>query len=91
MVHNKINPAFSRGDPIYRQAFAKLDNEYGGYAKSKFVSTQWTAEFTRAIFARPMLIERHPLEEGEGITVEGVYKCDACNHRVSLLSATYFN
>jgi hypothetical protein len=44
MVHNKINPAFARDDPVYRQAFMKLDNEYGGYAKSKFVSTQWTAE-----------------------------------------------
>ncbi|KAH8600368.1 hypothetical protein B0O99DRAFT_610560 [Bisporella sp. PMI_857] len=81
MVHNKINPAFPRNDPVYRQAFIKLDAEYSGYAKSKFVSTQWTADFTRAIFARPILVERHPLNEGEGLTVEGVYKCDACNHR----------
>lgn len=45
MVHNKINPAFARNDPLYVQAFKKLDDEYGGYANSKFVSTQWTAEY----------------------------------------------
>lgn len=44
MVHAKINPGFARDDPLYVQAFKKLDDEYGGYAKSKFVSTQWTAE-----------------------------------------------
>lgn len=44
MVHAKINPGFARDDPLYVQAFKKLDDEYGGYAKSKFVSTQWTPE-----------------------------------------------
>ena len=82
MVHNKLNPAFSRDDPIYRQAFMKLDSEFSGLAKSKFVSTQWTAEFTRVIFSRPIFIQRHPLDPGEGINVEGIPKCDACNHRV---------
>ena len=45
MVHKKLNPGFSRDDPIYRQAFTKLNDEYAGYAKSKFISTQWTAEY----------------------------------------------
>lgn len=80
MVHRKINPAFSRNDEIYLQAFMKLDAEYLGYATSKFVSTQWTAEFTRAIYARPILIER-PCSEGEGYGVDGLPKCDVCNHR----------
>lgn len=44
MVHRKINPSFNREDPLYVQAFRKLDDEYGGLAKSKFVSSQWTAE-----------------------------------------------
>lgn len=44
MVHKKINPGFSRDDPVYRQAFTKLNDEYRGYATSKFISTQWTAE-----------------------------------------------
>ena len=80
MVHRKINPAFSRNDEVYLQAFTKLDDEYMGYAKSKFVSTQWTAEFTRAIYARPILIER-PCGPGEGYTIDGLPKCDVCNHR----------
>lgn len=80
MVHRKINPAFSRNDEIYIQSFRKLDDEYQGYAKSKFVSTQWTAEFTKAIYARPIFIERG-CAEGEGFTLDGVPKCDVCNHR----------
>ncbi|MBN6743394.1 DUF4211 domain-containing protein, partial [Acidithiobacillus sp. MC6.1] len=80
MVHRKINPAFSRDDEIYLQAFTKLDDEYQGYAKSKFVSSQWTAEFTRAIYARPILVER-PCAGHEGYTVDGLPKCDVCNHR----------
>ncbi|KAG9246087.1 hypothetical protein BJ878DRAFT_314871 [Calycina marina] len=87
MVHKKINPGFARDDPIYRQAFLKLDSEYAGYAKSKFVSSQWTAEFTRAICARPVLNHRSPLDKGEGITLEGVYKCDVCNHRKHIPSS----
>ena len=80
MVHRKINPAFLRDDEIYVQAFKKLDDEYQGYAISKFVSTQWTVEFTRAIYARPIFIER-PCASGEGYTLDGVPKCDVCNHR----------
>ncbi|KAG0648905.1 hypothetical protein D0Z07_4610 [Hyphodiscus hymeniophilus] len=83
MVHRKIDPAFSRNDEVYLQAFTKLDDEYMGYAKSKFVSSQWTADFTRAIYARPILVER-PCGPGEGYTVEGLPKCDVCNHRKHL-------
>ncbi|KUJ21864.1 uncharacterized protein LY89DRAFT_714896 [Mollisia scopiformis] len=81
MVHNKINPAFARDDPIYRQAFKKLNDECSGLAKSKFASSQWTKEFTRAVYARPLL-EEHVLIPGEGFDMaSGLPICHACNHR----------
>jgi len=80
MVHNKVNPGFEWKDPIYDVAFRKVDAECGGFADSKFVSTQWTAAFTRALYARPTLILRQ-LNPGEGIDVLGEAKCEACNHR----------
>ncbi|KAH8765825.1 hypothetical protein BGZ57DRAFT_901251 [Hyaloscypha finlandica] len=80
MVHNKVNPAFEWKDPVYETAFRKVDQECGGFADSKFVSTQWTAEFTKAIYARPIL-EIRELNPGEGIDVLGEAKCEACNHR----------
>lgn len=80
MVQNKVNPGFSWDDPVYTTAFQKVDAECGGFADSKFVSTQWTAEFTKAIYARPILVLRE-LEPGEAIDVLGETKCEACNHR----------
>lgn len=80
MVHNKVNPGFEWKDPVYETAFRKVDQECGGFADSKFVSTQWTAEFTKAIYARPIL-EIRELNPGEGIDVLGEAKCEACNHR----------
>ncbi|TAQ89595.1 hypothetical protein B7494_g2060 [Chlorociboria aeruginascens] len=80
MVHNKINPAFPRNDPIYKQAFLKLDFKYNAYASSKFVSTQWTSGFTRAIYARPnVLIDS--IDSAEAFSIRGVMKCDVCNHQ----------
>lgn len=80
MVHNKINPGFDWQDPVYETAFRKVDAECGGFADSKFVSTQWTNEFTKAIYARPHL-EIRKLNPGEGLDVLGEAKCEACNHR----------
>jgi Domain of unknown function (DUF4211) len=80
LVHNKINPGFDWQDPVYETAFRKVDHECGGFADSKFVSTQWTAEFTKAIYARPLL-EIRELNPGEGISVLGEAKCEVCNHR----------
>ncbi|KAE9370328.1 hypothetical protein N431DRAFT_559521 [Stipitochalara longipes BDJ] len=80
MVHNKVNPGFEWKDPVYETAFRKVDAECGGFADSKFVSTQWTAAFTRAVYARPIL-ELRKLSPGEGIDVLGEAKCEACNHR----------
>jgi hypothetical protein len=87
MVHNKINPAFARDDPVYQQAFRKLDDECSGLAKSKFASSQWTQEYTRAVYARPLL-EHQKMRDGEGIDLEsGLPKCFACNHRKHPASA----
>ncbi|KAH6724364.1 hypothetical protein BKA61DRAFT_28404 [Leptodontidium sp. MPI-SDFR-AT-0119] len=80
MVQNKLNPGFTWNDPVYNQAFQKLDNEYLGFADSKFVSTQWTAAFTRAVYARPTILISK-LAPGEGIDVLGESKCEPCNHR----------
>jgi hypothetical protein len=80
MVHKKINPGFSWDDEVYMQAFYKLNHEYSGYAQSKFVSTQWTASFTRALSARPLLYIR-ALEPDEAVSILGEAKCEICNHR----------
>ena len=53
MIQNKLNPAFSRDDPVYRVAFYKLEDEVKGYAGSKFVSAAWAGDFARALKARP--------------------------------------
>lgn len=87
MVHNKINPAFARDDQVYQIAFKKLEVEATGLAKSKFASTQWTRDFTVALYSRPDFITG-PLEPGEGYDLEtGKPKCDACNHRSHVPSA----
>ncbi|PBP23328.1 hypothetical protein BUE80_DR005877 [Diplocarpon rosae] len=80
MVQNKLNPGFRWEDEVYTQAFVKVDFECRGLATSKFVSTAWTAEFTRAVFARPLL-EKNDLASGEGINILGEAKCEPCNHR----------
>jgi hypothetical protein len=87
MVHKKINPAFARDDPVYEQAFRKLQTECDTLAKSKFSSTQWTRDFTKALYARPLFVTG-PLEDGEGYDLQsGQPKCDACNHRSHIPSA----
>jgi len=77
MVQRKINPSFNRRDPIYMQAFRKLEPEARGLAQSKFSSAVWSETFTRALWARP---EFHEEEIGVGGEAEG-RKCDACGRR----------
>ncbi|KAI9718029.1 MAG: hypothetical protein M1812_004287 [Candelaria pacifica] len=72
MVHNKLNPAFARDDPLYRVAFRRLDDEVKGFTASKFVSAAWNPEFIRALQSRPVFYEMElPIAERN--------KCDACN------------
>lgn len=72
MVQRQINPSFNRRDPIYVQAFRKLEPEARGLAHSKFSSASWSTAFTRALWARPAFHEEDIGGEGEG------RKCDAC-------------
>ena len=72
MVHNQLNPAFPRSDPVYEVAFSKLEDEVKGRTGSQLVSSVWNTNFRRALLARPQIeittfptIENHP--------------CDACN------------
>ena len=74
-VQKKFNPAFQMDDDVYRLTFDKLNDEVKGLVGSKFMSAAWTADFTRAVQARPN-IEAHQLPKGSGFLHD---KCDACN------------
>lgn len=93
MVKKKINPAFASNDEIYDLTFRKLDDEVNGLASSKFHSSVWTADFTRAIKARPDLLVN---EIGKHIRAIMEPHCEACNRKshiasweVSLTGAPY--
>ncbi|KAI9646555.1 hypothetical protein NHQ30_004550 [Ciborinia camelliae] len=80
-VQNKINPGFNRNlMPIYKSAWNKLENAYSGLSGSKFVSTSWTRDFTKALYARPEFVTRR-LVPGEAFDLLGEVKCEACNRR----------
>ncbi|PQE12135.1 transcription factor iiic protein [Rutstroemia sp. NJR-2017a BVV2] len=80
-VQTKINPGYNKAlQPIYTRAWNKLDDAYSGLTHSKFVSSGWTREFTKALYARPQFSARR-LEPGEGIDLLGEAKCEACNRR----------
>lgn len=71
MVHNKLNPAFPRSDPLYKVAFDKLESEVKGRTGSTLVSSVWNAEFRYALLARPYIeITSYPTSEN--------HPCDAC-------------
>lgn len=53
MVHNELNPAFDRNHERYGFAVHKLDDVVQGFAGSKFVSSVWKDEFTKALKSRP--------------------------------------
>ncbi|KAF1957908.1 hypothetical protein CC80DRAFT_491236 [Byssothecium circinans] len=78
MVQKKINPAFSSDDEIYTLAFRKLDDEVKGLASSKFHSSIWTPDFTRAIKARPDFLVN---EIGLGRRTVMEAHCEACNRK----------
>ncbi|KAL3494740.1 hypothetical protein BJX62DRAFT_26920 [Aspergillus germanicus] len=72
MVHNQLNPAFPRSDPVYRVAFDKLEQEVRGRTGSQLVSSVWSTDFRRALLARPQL-------EVTNFPTEFQHPCDACN------------
>lgn len=71
MVHNRLNPAFARNDPVYTIAVRKLDDVVQGYAGSKFMSSAWKPEFTEALKKYPDCIK---------VDVPTMFdqKCEAC-------------
>ncbi|KZM20999.1 uncharacterized protein EKO05_0005222 [Ascochyta rabiei] len=78
MVMKKIHPAFNPHDEIYELTFRKLGDEVKGLASSKFTSSAWTPDFTRAINARPFLA----VSEIAGARREFLADhCEACNRR----------
>ena len=72
MVHNQLNPAFSRSAPLYKVAFGKLEDEVKGRTGSQLISSVWNAGFHRALVARPHIeVTLYPLLDN--------HPCDACN------------
>lgn len=96
-VQNKINPGFSQNlMPIYKSAWNKLEDAYSGLSGSKFVSTSWTRDFTKGLYARPEFNTRRLLP-GEAFDILGEVKCEACNRRkhiptwgISLTGSAYY-
>ncbi|KAJ4405771.1 hypothetical protein N0V91_005078 [Didymella pomorum] len=78
MVMKKIHPAFNSTDEIYELTFRKLGDEVKALASSKFTSSAWTPDFTKAINARPDLIIN---EIGGSRRAFLNDHCEACNRR----------
>ncbi|KAI9923476.1 hypothetical protein ASPWEDRAFT_40514 [Aspergillus wentii DTO 134E9] len=72
MVHNQLNPAFSRSSPQYKMAFIKLEDEVKGRTGSQLVSSAWNSKFHRALLARPHI-------EVTAFPTSHEHPCDACN------------
>ena len=78
MVMKKIHPAFNSNDELYELTFRKLGDEVKGLASSKFTSSAWTSDFTKAINARPELI----INEIGGTRRDFLNDhCEACNRK----------
>ncbi|KAI1406971.1 hypothetical protein F5Y13DRAFT_143279 [Hypoxylon sp. FL1857] len=76
LVHNRINPAFERKDPVYVNAWRKLDDEVRTLASSKFASSAWKSEFYRALKGRPKM-DFYEMDGSERSS--GLYNsCEAC-------------
>lgn len=76
MVQKKINPGFSSSDEIYEFTFRKLNDEVSGLANSKYSSSIWTPDFTRALRARPEIVIDEISAHMRAITSP---HCEACN------------
>ncbi|KAL3480420.1 hypothetical protein BJX99DRAFT_220767 [Aspergillus californicus] len=72
MVHNQLNPAFPRTDPVYKVAFDKLEAEVRGRTGSQLLSSVWNVNFRRALLARPQI-------EAIPFPLDLQYPCSACN------------
>lgn len=77
LVKNRIAPAFSRDDPIYKLALSKVSDQVTAQAGSRLISAAWNADFKYAILARPDIKMTYldNLEDDD----DGIRTCDACN------------
>ena len=77
LVKNRIAPAFSRDDPIYKLSLSKVSDQVTAQAGSRLISSAWNADFKYAILARPNIKMTYldDLEDGD----DGIRTCDACN------------
>jgi hypothetical protein len=78
MVMKKVHPAFDSNSQVYDLTFRKLDDEVKGLANSKFSSSAWTPDFTRALRARPDLMIME-ITRGRKEVMDA--HCEACNRR----------
>ena len=76
MVHNKLNPAFPRDDPIYQVAVQKLDDEVRGLAGSKFMSAAWSADFLNTLKQKPEIAYL----DARGLFEQHCAACNKSNH-----------
>lgn len=77
LVKNRIAPAFSRDDPIYKLALSKVSDQVTAQAGSRLISSAWNAEFKYAILARPN-IQMTYLDDFADED-DDIRTCDACN------------
>ena len=74
LIKFKLNPGFKRDMPIYQIAWRKIDDEVQGLSHSKFSSSVWRVDFSKALRARPY-IETHEIPKNDAARIT---TCDAC-------------
>ncbi|KAG9191268.1 hypothetical protein G6011_09356 [Alternaria panax] len=83
MVMKKIHPGFDSNKNVYTLTFRKLDDEVKGLAGSKYTSSAWTADFTRAIRARPDLMINELSAAERAVMSPHCEACNRSNHTAS--------
>lgn len=80
LVQFKINPGSAdKGHELYRMAWRKLDDEVSGLAQSKFASSAWRIDFTKALRARPYFTNVE-LAKGDALEAENCGACGRSGH-----------
>ena len=74
LVKNKIAPAFSRDDELYRLSWNKINDQIKAQAGSRLISSAWDGDFKNAIMARPDLTIVF-ISDGSD---DSYLDCDAC-------------
>lgn len=75
LVKNRIAPAFSRDDELYRLSWNKVNDQIKAQAGSRLISSAWNADFKNAVLARPNCKFTY-ISGGHD---EFFLDCDACN------------